>query len=314
MINASLSDKGTDLLRVSVTDQYNILCIKSRNAPEKPPFSDDPLTFPQIESVARAAVSSGIKRIRITGGEPLLRPSLVDLVSRLSKIEGIEELSLSTNATLLAPQAAYLKAAGLDRVNVCTDTFDPEKYPLLTGTYLFPQMREGVKNAMLAGFSPVYIDVVLMRSINTDEVDDLMALSCNKGIVVRFIELLPSMGDEEFFNFHHVPGDAIYSYLANRYWLEEIPPGGGYHSDTGSYYNVKSLGVIAILSPYSSRFEKPLSRLKVSAKGILKVSPEFTIEADLRPYIDAGDIDGLAGVIGKFSSGKILDDIAVQNG
>ena len=303
---------GVELLHISVTDQFNILCSESRVVTEKPPFADEPLTFDKIETVARSAVSSGIRRVRITGGEPLLRPGLVDLIRKLSAIPGIMELSLLTNATLLAPQALYLKTAGLDRINVCLDTFDPEKYPQLTGTDLYPRVREGIKQAMLAGFSPVYIDVVTMRGINTDEVDDLIALCGNRSLVIRFVELVPSMGDADFFNFHYVSSDAVYSYLSNRYWLEEIPPGEGFYSPIGTYYRVKGLGTIALLSPYSMREEEPLSRLRVSAKGILKISPDIPVEADLRPYLEKGDTKGLKAALYRFVSGEVLNDLNLK--
>jgi len=181
-----------DYLRMSITDRCNLRCrycapMAGRRHMARP----DILTYEELLQIARAAVSAGIRKIRITGGEPLVRKGIIGFCRRLSAIEGLRELGLTTNGILLKDMAAPLFEAGLRRINVSLDTLHPERFQAITGFNRLNDVLAGLEEARRVGFAPVKLNVVVMRGINDDEISRLAELTRDNPCHVRFIELMP---------------------------------------------------------------------------------------------------------------------------
>lgn len=186
-------NRPINYLRISITDHCNLNCCYCR-----PPFSGRPqlnrseiLSYEEILTLSKAAVSAGITKIRITGGEPLVRKDVVDFCRMLSGIQGLESLALTTNGTLLKKLAVPLNRAGIQRINVSLDTLKRERFERITGRDVLPDVLCGIEEAERAGFSTIKINTVVMRGINDDEVGSLAALTYRKPYHVRFIEMMP---------------------------------------------------------------------------------------------------------------------------
>lgn len=184
-----------DYLRLSVTDSCNLRCVYCRPSgpvtPERAAGDPSQLTFAQIVRLVRLFVQSGVRRVRLTGGEPLVRRDLPQLVRALREISGLEDLSLTTNGVLLSRQIKELKAAGLQRINVSLDTLRRDRLQQIAGFDLLDTILEGIDAAREAGFAPLKINTVLMRGVNDDEITDFVRFGRERGLVIRFIEFFP---------------------------------------------------------------------------------------------------------------------------
>ena len=179
-------------LRLSVTDLCSCRCVYCMGAEGVPKLPHEAvLSFEEIEEIVRAAVSLGVRKVRLTGGEPLVRRGIDELVRRLRAIEGIRELAMTTNGARLAEYAERLKSAGLDRLNVSLDTLDPEKYRKITRIGSLSDTLAGLDAARNAGFTHIKLNAVLMGGVNDDEIPALAELARDGAFDVRFIELMP---------------------------------------------------------------------------------------------------------------------------
>ena len=180
-----------DYLRISITDHCNLRCLYcvTDNISWVP--HEEILRFEEITKIVDVFAKEGIRKIRITGGEPLMRKGLPEFISQLSRIEGLDDLSVTTNGVLLESQAKALKQAGLKRINVSLDTLKPERYKIITGRDFFHQTWEGIQIAKKIGLSPVKINVVAMKEYNADEILDFVKLTLEEPYVIRFIEYMP---------------------------------------------------------------------------------------------------------------------------
>ena len=179
-------------LRISVTDRCNLRCAYCLPGEDIPRLRhEDVLRYEEILRVARVAAGLGITKIRVTGGEPLVRRGVIDFLAELARIPGIRDLSLTTNGLLLKENAGRLRAAGVARVNVSMDTLDPGRYRDITGVDAFEQAWEGIRAAQAHGFHPIKINVVALRGVNDDELPALARLSLDSPLHVRFIEFMP---------------------------------------------------------------------------------------------------------------------------
>ena len=177
-------------MRISVTDRCNMRCIYC-TAGSVPNLShDDILRYKEIQRIVQAAVGLGVKSLRITGGEPLVRPDLSALVELLSRVEGISDISLTTNGALLDKYAVELKEAGLKRVNISLDSFKADRFKYITGTDKLKDVLRGIEAAKKAGMDPVKINMVVLKGINDDEIVDFARMSLSEGWHVRYIEYL----------------------------------------------------------------------------------------------------------------------------
>lgn len=183
-------------LRISITDRCNLrctYCMPSTGINLLP--REKILTYEEIATIASVAAELGINKVRLTGGEPLVRAHLPDLVTKLAKIKNIDDISLTTNAILLKEHAAELKQAGLKRVNISLDSLQPQKFEQITGSNELAEVLAAIEEAKIVGLNPVKINMVVMRDINDDEIPDFAKLTIKDGWHVRYIELMPFAAD-----------------------------------------------------------------------------------------------------------------------
>lgn len=255
-----------EYLRLSVTDRCNLRCsyCLGKSPPKFIPHKDL-LSFQEIIYIIKILREFGIKKLRITGGEPLLRRDLSVLIRKLNLIEGIEEISLTTNGVLLEEYALALKSAGVKRVNVSLDTLNREKFQKITGADNLDKVLAGIKKAKEAGFTPVKINVVLMRTVNEDEVENLVDFAVSSGVVVRFIEFmrLSPFWQRKYF----IPLEEIITRLMRKFPLKEsYSPGSG----PAQYYSVGNQAVIGFIKTKEATCAK-CTRLRLTALGLLKI-------------------------------------------
>jgi cyclic pyranopterin phosphate synthase len=235
------------------------------------------LSYEEIRAVVRAAAELGINKIRLTGGEPLVRADLPELIKMLSQINGIRELSLTTNGTLLKNCAPELKKAGLSRVNVSLDTLKPDKFQYVTRLGRLKDVLEGIETAKEAGFEPVKINTVVMRNINDDEMLDFARMTYGDGWHVRFIELMPFKGVAEF-----VPSNELRQHIGLLGKLEpcESITGNG----PATYYRLsRARGTIGFISALTEpSFCSRCNRMRLTPDGKLRPCLMAEDEIDLR--------------------------------
>jgi GTP 3',8-cyclase len=277
-----------DYLRVSVTDRCNLRCVYCvPSAGFSLLAHGDVLRYEEIYAIVAAAAEVGISHVRITGGEPLMRLHLADLVRQIHDIPQITDISMTTNGLLLARYAAELKAAGLARVNVSLDTLKEERFSRITrSTQSLADVLSGIEAARAAGLSPVKINTVVMAGFNDDEVIDFGRRTISEGWHVRFIELMQPEGvavtPEQV-----VPASEIKQRLDPLGHMERshVPVGGG----PAKYYRFPgAAGTVGFITPVSEHFCVNCNRLRLTSDGKLKpclLSPD---EVDLREPLRGG--------------------------
>jgi len=275
-------------LRISVTDRCNLRCVYCMPAAGVPLMShQDILTYEEIYTVARAAAELGINKIRITGGEPLVRAGLPELIRMLAQIETIDDISLTTNGTLLSRYAAELKAAGLRRVNVSLDTLKPERFKSITRSdRSVDDVLAGIDAARRVGLTPVKLNMVVMSGINDDEVLDFAARTINEGWHVRFIELMPVVGDAPVAA-QFVPAREMRERLEQLGKLEPCLPGVG--NGPANYFRFPGAGgTVGFITPVSEHFCFSCNRLRLTADGKLRPCLLSEDEVDLKQPLRSG--------------------------
>ena len=261
---------NVDYLRVSVTDRCNLRCIYCN------PLGDHGLReregildFDEIHRVVRLCAECGIRKVRLTGGEPLVCRNIADLVGRLAQVAGIEDLSLTTNGVFLGPMAAQLGAAGLKRVNISLDAVDRQCYQRMTGFDLLPQVLDGLHKALEVGLAPVRLNCVVMKDRNLAQVIPLVEMALRLPVSVRFIEYCPTSrvtgrpGD-------YVPNTEIRRIIEARFGPLQsvtVPSAGG----PAVYAQMEgAAGAIGFISGRSEVFCHACSRLRLSSDGKIK--------------------------------------------
>jgi len=244
------------------------------------------LTYEEIHTVARAAAELGVKKIRITGGEPLVRLGLTGFIRMLSGIKGIDDISLTTNGVLLGRDACELKAAGLNRVNVSLDTLDPDKFEKITGSRGLDQVLQGIDEAMRCGLNPVKINIVLLRNINDDEVLDFARKTISDGWHVRFIERMSfyndDVGSSRFLLVNEVKQ---HLYIVGK--LEPCSPVAG--NGPAKYFRFPgSSGSVGFITAVSEHFCFNCNRLRLTADGKLRLCLLSEQEIDIKQQLREG--------------------------
>ncbi len=264
-------------LRVSITDRCNLRCRYCM--PEEGVCKlqhQDILRYEEILEIVAMAAELGIKKVRVTGGEPLVRLGCADLCAGISKIPGIHEVVLTTNGILLEQQAEALKQAGVRRVNVSLDTTDPEKYRSITGGGDIQRVLRGIEAARSAGMTPIKINTVLIGGFNDGEIRELVEMTREHPIELRFIELMPIGTGAEFGAGAYLPGQIVLDRVPE---LQPLPEDGG----VARLYRLPgAAGRVGLISPLSRHFCGSCNRLRLTSEGALKPCLHSSQEIPLR--------------------------------
>ena len=277
-------------LRISVTDKCNLrcrYCMPAEGVCKK--NHADMLTEDEIILAVEAAASLGIRKIRITGGEPLVKKNIVSICRRAAAVEGIEEVCLTTNGILLPRLGQALKEAGVKRINLSLDTLDPEKYAHITRIGKLEAFYAGLDAAFAAGFEKIKINAVLIGGFNDDEIIPLTNLTKEYPLDMRFIELMPILDSDEFGEHAYVPYSRV---------LEKLPDAVPVEADGGVaklYRLPGSLGNVGLISPLNAHFCGTCNRVRLTADG--KIKP--CLHSDVEYTIKGMDFDGMKAELEK---------------
>lgn len=290
-------------LRLSVTDRCDLRCFyclpQGFNGFEVP---EHWLDFDEIERVVTAFAAMGVQRLRLTGGEPLVRKGLPDLAAQLAAIPGIDDLSLSTNAVQLAKHAAALKNAGVSRLNVSLDSVQPERFKQITGGPLDKVLR-GLATAKDVGFAPIKLNMVVMKGVNDDEVEAMVQFCIEQGYTLRFIETMP-MGDTgRDAAGHYLDLREVRARLEQRFRLvDAVMPGGG----PAQYVQVAGTDLkLGFITPISQHFCDTCNRVRLGVDGTLYLCLGQDHSVELRPHLRQGiSHDGLVNLLGEVIARK----------
>jgi cyclic pyranopterin phosphate synthase len=273
-------------VRISVTDRCNLRC--SYCMPDGYVGGEsDILTFEEIENIAQALVGLGVRKFRLTGGEPLVRRDLPSLVARLSRLPGVEDLALSTNAVLLRQHALALKEAGLRRVNVSLDTLDPETFRRISVNSSLEAVFDGIAAAEEAGLTPVKLNMVVMKGVNDMEIESMARLTFTKPWTIRFIEVMPMRQN---------PSAQVGQYVSTatiRGRLEAIGPWtpvdtGPLAGPASEFRYEGALGSVGFITPLSHTFCGSCNRVRLTTAGKLRLCLFGESGCDLRGPLRAG--------------------------
>ncbi|MEW6518128.1 MAG: GTP 3',8-cyclase MoaA [Thermodesulfobacteriota bacterium] len=289
-----LFSRSISYLRVSLTDQCNLRCIycTPREIGEKLPCGEL-LSYEELLRVINLAVQLGIRKVRLTGGEPLVRRDIISFIRRLAAIPGLDDIRLTTNGVMLTRYAADLFAAGIRKLNISLDTLKKERFARITGIDLFDQVWQGIMLVQEMGFSPVKLNMVALRGINDDELLDFARLSRTHGLQVRFIEFMPIgdgtiWGEERYISSEEIRerisvlGELVAAQTARLdgpariYRFKEDGEAGG------------SVGFI---SPISHKFCEQCNRLRLTSEGRLRSCLLSDKETDLKKILRSGGSD-----------------------
>lgn len=268
-------------LRLSVTKRCNLNCSYCGN---KKNGIENELTLDEIKILTQVLSSKGIKKVRLTGGEPLMREDITDIARAVKKVNGIEHLYITTNAVFLDKKADELKEAGVDGVNISLDTLDCGLYKSLTGTDSLEKVKDGFNKALETGFSSVKINSVLVRGKNDSEAQKLITLAKDNKIDVRFIELMPfsKQGEDERLV---IKTEELLERFPFLVPVEEQEPGAA------QYYTAEGFsGRIGFISPRSRKFCGSCNRIRVLSDGKIKPCLGNDVTYDIRRYINNKDM------------------------
>jgi cyclic pyranopterin phosphate synthase len=274
---------------VSVTDRCNFRCFYCLPHGEPPAApKEQMLTYEEIEYAVEVFASLGIEKVRLTGGEPMLRRDIESLVAKLSRIEGVEDLALTTNAFNLAERAAGLKAAGLDRVTISLDSLRPEVFRRMTGVDVLGRVLEGVRAARRVGLTPIKVNAVIVRGHNDEEVVDMAAFAREHGLVMRFIEYMPLDSGHGWAREQVVSGAEIRAAINERFLLVALRGERGSETATRYRFADGAPGEIGIIAPVTEPFCGACSRIRLTADGQIRTCLFSKVEHSLRDVIRSG--------------------------
>ena len=287
-----------DYLRISVTDKCNLRC--NYCMPEDGVCHKNHSQMLRNEEMlefVRVAAAEGVRKVRLTGGEPLIRRGIVSLIKEIKAIPGIEDIAMTTNAILLKGQAKALKEAGLDRVNISLDTLNPHTFSEITRGGKLQEALDGIDAALEAGLTPVKINTVLIGGVNDHEIMDFIDFAAEKGLVWRIIELMPIGEVSDWSEEHFVSGKDL---------LENIP-GMSRVVDSSmkrvkKYHHHEKDVYIGLIDAISGKFCDSCNRLRLTSDGKVKPCLHSDMEHDVFPYL--GDVDKLTEFYRNCAQGK----------
>jgi cyclic pyranopterin phosphate synthase len=270
-------------LRVSITDRCIYRCIycKPEEQFEFIPH-EEILRYEEIMEIIEEAVNLGVTKVRITGGEPLVRKGVVDFIKKLREIKKLEDISLTTNGFFLSEYAEKLKDAGLNRVNISLDSLQEEKYKKITRGGSLEKVLKGIDSALKAGLLPIKINTVLFRGINDEEVEDFVRLTLERPLSIRFIELMPSLeGIIDNYKDKFISGLNIKENLAKKYSFNPIKTNSG--NGPAKYYQIEGgKGTIGFITALSQHFCQTCNRIRLTSEGKIRPCLFSNQEIDLK--------------------------------
>ncbi len=279
--NRDKQGRKIDYLRISITDRCNLRCCYCMPKGIELLEMSDILSFEEIESIVRAFAKEGITRLKITGGEPLVRLGCEELTARLKATAGIEDITITTNGVLLEDKLEALKAAGVSGINISLDTLDREKYKRITGFDKLNKVLSAVDAAIASGIN-TKINTAVMKGINTDEIPELARLARDKNVCVRFIEMMPIGYGTQF---KYADNSEVLSLLKREY--PGLKPDCERHGNGPAvYYRAEDFkGSIGFISAVSGKFCESCNRMRLTSTGVLKYCLCFEDGKDLRKIL-----------------------------
>ena len=280
-------EREINYLRVSVTDRCNLRCQYCMPTDGVQWIEhNDILRYEELIRIIGAFARLGVNKVRITGGEPLVRKGLLPFLQQVTRIAGIQEVGLTTNGSLLEEYAPLLKQAGVGRINVSLDTLQRERFIQLTGQDKLAQVLAGIKKAQEVGLTPVKINMVVMKGFNSDEIVDIASLAINNPYQIRFIEYMPFRAGKDYL----FTTDAMKEQLVAAGFPKLIPQMGG--SCPAKIYNMpKAQGSIGFITPISQHFCNSCNRIRLTPDGYLKPCLLSNDEYSLRDELRSGITD-----------------------
>ena len=282
-------------LRLSVTDRCNMRCVYCMPAEGISLLThDDILSYEDLLFIAKTAVAMGIEKIRVTGGEPLVRKGIVSFLTRLAAIPGLRQLVLTTNGLQLDEMAESLRQAGVQRLNISLDSLRQETFASITRGADLNRVMAGIATAERAGF-PIKINMVAMRGINDSEILDFAALTLDRPLTVRFIEYMPAIKAENWES-SVVPGDSILDRIGRRFSLTSLER-DGLSGPARTFRISGAAGTIGVITAVSGHFCGECNRIRVTAAGRARSCLFADTGFDLKPMLARGDEAGLADLL-----------------
>ncbi len=277
--------------RISVTDRCNFRCVYCRSAdPDNHMAHHELLSWQELERLARVLVGLGIRKIRVTGGEPLVRDGVEDFIAALSRL-GVQDLSVTTNGHLLAERTDRLVRAGLNRINISLDSLNAVKFERITRTQSFDRVMAGIDAAHRSPLRPVKVNAVLVRGLNDDEVESFAEFARERNLIMRFIEFMPLDADRHWTRDLVVTAAEIRRRIEARWKLEPL---AHERSETARKFRfADGRGEIGLIAPVSEPFCGFCSRIRITADGKLRTCLFSKDDRDLRPLLrgNAGDTE-----------------------
>lgn len=277
-------------LRISITDRCNFRCVYCRSAdPENYREHDEILSWSELERLGRIFVELGIQKVRLTGGEPMVRDGIEAYIRKLREF-GARDLSMTTNGHLLADRLPRLLEAGLQRINISLDSLDPIRFAKITRTRSYDSVMRGIDAAQNSPLAPVKVNAVLVRGFNEDEVEAFAAFARERGLIMRFIEFMPLDADRHWSRDLMVPAAEIYQRIHGQWPLEQIPHAA---SETARKYRFAdgAPGEIGLIAPVTQPFCGHCSRIRLTADGKVRTCLFSKEDRDVRGLLRAGASD-----------------------
>lgn len=295
-------------LRISLTDRCNLRCsyCMPQDGIQNKLTHDDILSLDDIYTIAKVFTELGVDKIRLTGGEPLVRKGILGLVEKLGKLEGLKDLAMTTNGLLLDEMAGPLKEAGLDRINVSLDSLDPKKYKEITRGGDFERFTRGLDEARRVGLLPIKINTVLIGGFNDNEILDFIELTRDEDIDVRFIELMPIGESADWAEERFLSNQRVLEVAKDLLPTEKEDP-----SSPANYYKLPGAkGRVGIINPISCKFCDDCNRVRLTSRGKLKLCLHSNKEIDLRDYLHDEELlkEKILSSIGKKEESHNLEE------
>ncbi len=298
-------------LRVSVTDKCNLKCFYCR--PDNSEFvpHDEILRYEEITKVVKAMTKYGLRKVRITGGEPLVRPNLDELIRMIREIPEIHDISLTTNAITLAKHAESLRKAGLDRLNISIDSLKPDLFYQITKGRL-EDVLEGIKVSKELGFDPIKVNAVIVKGLNENEALDFVEFGKEYGVEVRFIEMMPIGAEQIYWSKDLVqPLEEIKRKIEEKYG--KLIPAISIGSGAARVYKIPKLGTkVGFITPMSNPFCDGCSKLRLTAEGHIKLCLRTDDEIDIKTVVRNGTDEDLDRFIQKVLIEKEISNAKIQ--